>query len=308
MRSKLRDIGYAAFILLALFFTVSIWIYVSAPVDQLRDHVTYTPPFKNFTREVGLGLKDNLQLADMPVDLIMATLVAEDNEFASHTGIRLEKIYERMMLALTTDAPLTGASTLTQQLAKNVFTSANRTFLRKYIELLYTIKIEHNFTKEEIFTLYVNMVQVGPNSYGYTQAAKMYFGKKVSQLTPVESVFIVSNLPSPEIYPLWFIEGGFDDNALQRLVFLLYRETLVRNAIDPFRHVTREQKAEFFSQYLLEEGHGVCVSKAPNEVITETNKRTGKPRKRLVNVNDRTKTMAIKEANRFIKLHYKKKH
>lgn len=256
-RSRLITLCFLA---LALFAGWSAYLYIAAPVESLRGVVTYTPPFKSYTRQVGLGLPDNLTLRQMPVDLILATLVGEDEVFPAHYGVNPPKIYAYGVKYLLHGGHLSGCSTLTQQLVKNIFTGPERSLYRKYVELIYAFKIERHFTKEEIFTLYANVAQTGPDTYGYKEAARYYFGKEALQLTPVESAFIVSNLPSPQRRTTWFRKGTPDPDAFGRGAFILRHMLLLKAEFTGADDISDDEKASFFTGYMSAPGRKVCMT------------------------------------------------
>jgi hypothetical protein len=129
--------------------------------------------------------------------LSLASVVAEDGQFWKHDGININGI-NRALSALSQDNDRPpGGSSITQQLAKNIFVGNRRTMQRKVQELIYTIALEQYLSKEEILTLYLNAVEFGPNIYGVKAAADVYFLKSPQNLTVVEAVFLISLLRSP---------------------------------------------------------------------------------------------------------------
>lgn len=128
-----------------------------------------------------------------------AVIAAEDAGFWSHKGYDLAAIQEALdQKAAAPDAPLRGGSTLTQQLAKNLFLDGrDRTLVRKLRELLYALELERTVGKERILELYLNIVELGPGLHGVTQAADAYFIKSPDRLTPREAAFLAVLLPSP---------------------------------------------------------------------------------------------------------------
>ncbi|MDX1975638.1 MAG: biosynthetic peptidoglycan transglycosylase [Rickettsiales bacterium] len=242
-------------------FIASIVIYQTAPVENLRQVIAYTPPGKSSTREVGLAKADNLTLADMPMELIWAVIASEDNEFWRHDGIRPRRIYDNIIGYFDGTYPiLKGGSTITQQLAKNIFTGSQRSLYRKYVEFIYAIKLEQTFTKEEIFTLYVNIVQLGPELYGFKDAAHMYFNKPVSRLTYGESVALVMMLPSPMTYYPALQSDMLDPRFRIRMIYLVNKMLNYYQVFVPFGQLSRYEKEHIFSYYMQQKGRQVCLS------------------------------------------------
>lgn len=245
-------------IVILLFSGVTLCIYISAPVDELHGVVTYGPPFKSYLRQAGLGLPDNLTLKDMPADLVLALMVGEDTEFPYHHGVALDKIYQSIERHFRLGEPLIGNSCITQQLVKNVFTGADHSFLRKYIEIIYSFKMERHFSKAEIFTLYVNVVQVGPDSFGLKQAAKDYFGKPVKQLNTMEDSFIVASLPAPVTFTRWFRER--DERLVAsmrwRMQHILQYTLIIKNKLFAGKNPP-DIDDNFFKSYF----HGISIER-----------------------------------------------
>jgi hypothetical protein len=129
--------------------------------------------------------------------VISAVLTTEDGKFGSHAGMTLPEIRTAMVMNLKKGGMYHGASTITMQLAKNLFLSRERTLARKLEELFFTWYLESNFTKDEILEMYLNIVEFGPSLYGVGTASVYYFGRPPHELNLVESVFLVRLLPSP---------------------------------------------------------------------------------------------------------------
>jgi monofunctional biosynthetic peptidoglycan transglycosylase len=126
-----------------------------------------------------------------------AVLVAEDINFFSHRGFDLGEIRIAVTRALEdVDAPR-GASTITQQLAKNLWLSPSRNPLRKLQETILTWRLERTLPKRRILELYLNVVELGPGVYGVEAASRRYFAKPASQITDDEAAELAASLPSP---------------------------------------------------------------------------------------------------------------
>jgi membrane peptidoglycan carboxypeptidase len=114
-----------------------------------------------------------------------------------------------------------GASTITQQLAKNLFLGPERTLSRKLAELVLGWRLDETVRKEEQLELYLNVIELGPGIRGVKRAAEVYFGKPVAKLTPLESAHLAALTPNPLGYARRFREGRVDDGWLHRLYDLL---------------------------------------------------------------------------------------
>lgn len=142
-----------------------------------------------------------IDFADMPPQLINAFVAAEDQNFWTHPGIDIQGItravINNVMGVMGFDTHFSGASTITQQVAKNFFLSSERTLSRKIKEAILAMRLERTFSKQHIMTLYLNQIFLGARAYGVGSAALMYFNKPVSELTLAESAFLASLPKAP---------------------------------------------------------------------------------------------------------------
>ncbi len=133
-------------------------------------------------------------------DLIKAIIAIEDHSFIRHWGINLQAYPSAIILPLIAGKRLRGASTLTQQLTKNVFLTHERSVIRKIKEALLSILIEKTYTKKEILEFYVNEVYLGGGSYGFQAASRKFFDLPLDSLTPSEYALLAGLLSRPESY------------------------------------------------------------------------------------------------------------
>ena len=141
-----------------------------------------------------------VRLHELPPVLAQALLATEDRRFHSHFGIDPFGLVRAAIVNLRAGRIVQGGSTLTQQLAKNVFLTHERSLERKIQEVLLAIWLERKFTKEEILTLYLNRVYLGAATYGVEAAALRYFGKSARQLNMREAAILVGLLKAPSRY------------------------------------------------------------------------------------------------------------
>jgi penicillin-binding protein 1A len=137
---------------------------------------------------------------DIPQDLVKAVIATEDRRFFEHYGVDPMGVLRALWINMKTGRYAQGASTITQQLAKNLFLTTDRTMSRKIKELMMAIWLEDTFTKQEIMSIYLNRVYFGGGSYGIDSAAGFYFDKKVGGLTLVESAMLAGLLKAPSRY------------------------------------------------------------------------------------------------------------
>lgn len=143
---------------------------------------------------------ESLSLDEVPPHLRDAILAIEDRRFFDHGGFDPLAIARALFVNLFAGGVRQGGSTLTQQLAKNLFLTPERTVRRKVQELLLAFWLEANFTKKQIFTLYMNRVYLGSGAYGVDGAARRYFGKSARRLGLLESAAIAGLLKAPSRY------------------------------------------------------------------------------------------------------------
>ena len=138
---------------------------------------------------------------DLPPQLVNAFIAAEDQNFWTHPGIDVQGIIRAVanntMRMFGANATLSGASTITQQVAKNFFLTSERTISRKIKEAILALRLERAFSKEHILTLYLNQIFLGARAYGVGSAALMYFNKPVSELSLAECAFLASLPKAP---------------------------------------------------------------------------------------------------------------
>ncbi|HWA44518.1 MAG TPA: PBP1A family penicillin-binding protein, partial [Hypericibacter adhaerens] len=139
-------------------------------------------------------------LKELPGYLPQAVIATEDRRFYSHFGLDLRGLARAVYVNLRSGAWVQGGSTITQQLAKNVFLTPARTLRRKGQEVLLALWLEHNFTKDQILELYLNRVYFGAGTYGVDAAARRYFGKPASQVTRYEAALLAGLLKAPSRY------------------------------------------------------------------------------------------------------------
>nr|MCU0256566.1 transglycosylase domain-containing protein [Vicinamibacterales bacterium] len=125
-----------------------------------------------------------------------AIIAAEDEAFERHVGLSVPRIAITLLRDIL-ERRRAGASTLTQQLAKNLFLTPEKTWERKIREALLAIQIEKRYTKQEIFTLYVNQIYLGHGAYGVEAASRLYFGKSARDLSVEEAAVIAGIIQSP---------------------------------------------------------------------------------------------------------------
>ncbi len=149
-----------------------------------------------------------------------AIVISEDWAFYQHQGIDVNQLKTAVQEILTFER-FRGASTITQQMVKNVFLSSDRTISRKIHELILTHKVEQVLAKDKILEVYLNCIEFGPDIYGIREASYHYFKKHPSALTPRESAFLAMLLPSPKGYYISFKNKKLTPFATKRIKTIL---------------------------------------------------------------------------------------
>lgn len=160
---------------------------------------------------------------ELPDFYIKAVISVEDRRFEKHGGIDPVAIGRAIIHDIQTKAPVEGGSTITQQLAKNLYYTQEKKLERKFAEVFTAFEFEKKFTKEEIFELYVNSIYFGSNYYGIAEAAQGYYGAEVSELTEYECAMLAGIPNAPTAYSL----DTSPDLAEQRLAQVL--DNMVEN-------------------------------------------------------------------------------
>ncbi|MEA5114912.1 MAG: biosynthetic peptidoglycan transglycosylase [Geobacteraceae bacterium] len=188
---------YAAYIGVSLLFLPS--------VDSLKDRrMNMTIRVKDWNgnnHPFVVGPKNPYwtRSAAIPPEMKWAVILAEDSRFYKHEGIDVKAIKNAIKYDLEKKSFARGASTITQQVAKNLFLSREKTLSRKAKEIVLARRMEEQLTKGRILELYLNVVELGPMVYGIGHGARYYFGKPASSLTPRECAFLAAMLPGPRV-------------------------------------------------------------------------------------------------------------
>ncbi|MCP4808706.1 MAG: transglycosylase domain-containing protein [Proteobacteria bacterium] len=157
-------------------------------------------------RQTGEGTRDWVAQHQVSPHMFAAIVAAEDSAFFDHAGYSEESIREALVANIEAGGVARGGSTLTQQLAKNLYLDGERTLERKLRELLIAVELDRALGKSRILTLYVNVVEWGPEMWGLSQASDRYFLRKPETIPPNEAAFLAAILPNPrEMYTDWYL-------------------------------------------------------------------------------------------------------
>ncbi|MGA1621678.1 MAG: transglycosylase domain-containing protein [Synechocystis sp.] len=237
----------------------------------IADVVTYAAPGTmtikasngKILQEIGNVSHDTVELGNIPPLVEQAFIASEDSRFREHRGIDLQGILRASVSNATSGEVVQGGSTITQQLARLVFLTQDRTFARKIKELRLAQKIETTLPKDQILERYLNLIYLGSGAYGVADASYTYFSKPPEDLTLGEAATLAGVVPAPSLYsPLENLEAATQrrNQVLTRMAevgFISASEAQAAIAApltvnpSPLKRFNRE--AEFFTDYILQE-------------------------------------------------------
>ncbi|MCR2807759.1 transglycosylase domain-containing protein [Paenibacillus soyae] len=181
----------------------------------------------------------SVDLEDISHYVVEATLAIEDRRFYDHSGFDLKGMARAVVVNVQSMSARQGASTLTQQLARNLYLSHERTWQRKLKEAMFTAQLEMKYDKDEILGMYLNQIYYGHGSYGIEAAAMMYFDKHASELTLAESAMLAGIPKGPKYYSPYLNMKNAKD-----------RQYLILEAMKEGGSITEEQAAAAYAEVL----------------------------------------------------------
>jgi monofunctional biosynthetic peptidoglycan transglycosylase len=206
IRALIITLPLAFFSFHAIFFCT-----IGIQIIKLRDS---NPPATSLMRlrDEGASRVDQppsfTPLSAVPADLVRTVLFAEDGYFFHHYGISLRYIRHALELNQRLGYTAYGASTITQQLARTLYLSPEKSYIRKYFEVLISLELEIMLEKDRILELYLNYIELGDHIYGFSDAAQYYFHKPLSKLNAEEKLMLITIMPNPRLYsPFSFMES-----------------------------------------------------------------------------------------------------
>jgi len=234
----------AILLVILLFFSISMgWLGFMPSFEELENPQSNLASEIISADQVILGKyffenRSNISFSELSPNLINALIATEDIRFRNHSGIDLRAI-ARVTYGVLTGKKMGGGSTITQQLAKNLFPrKANRTFLGmvliKFKEWVVAVKLERNYSKEEIIAMYFNTVDFGSHSFGIKSAARTFYNKEPNQLSVDEAAVLVGILKAPS----WFSPVRNPERAMQR-------RNVVLRQMYRYNFITHEEFEEY---------------------------------------------------------------
>jgi len=239
--------------LIALFLTVTFFIvdvgrYFFYPnVAYLKKHNPGKTAFMEYREETWQQkkLKKKIKKIWVPISevspyVMKAVIIAEDSKFWSHEGFDFEAIQKALEKDIKESKIQAGGSTISQQLAKNLYLSPDKDPIRKLKEAILTWRIENQLSKRRILELYVNVVEWGDGVFGIEEAAQKHYGKSAAQLNAREAAKLAVVLPNPRRYKP---EGTsrYVENQAERIYQIMVRQGIV---IPEYEEVIREKNGD----------------------------------------------------------------
>lgn len=249
-------------------------------VSELKQ-VSFETPMQIFTRdgkligEFGEAKRIPVPLNEIPLKLRQAFLAIEDSRFYEHSGIDPIGIMRAVAVAVSNSGNATqGASTITQQVARNFFLSREKTIKRKVKEMFISLRIEQVLTKDEILELYLNKIALGHNAYGVAAAAQVYYGKELKDLTLAEMATIAGLPKAPStLNPISNPERSRDRRntvlgRMRDLGFITDAECK-EAAAAPYKTFLHGAPLEAYAPYVAENARQFALDRYGEEVYTE---------------------------------------
>ena len=190
-------------ILKILLFIIAVGIIVSIPV-VVKGYNMYTDaleqvPLEDKVSEIQ-SKSDYVSLTDLPSEFTYALLESEDSRFYEHGGVDIVSIGRAIWIDIKTMSFAEGGSTITQQLAKNMYFEFDKKLSRKVADALMAREIEKHYDKNEILELYINSIYFGEGCYGISAASRYYYGVAPSDLTQEQQAALIKTIKAPSVY------------------------------------------------------------------------------------------------------------
>ena len=248
-------------------------------VNELKD-VTLETPMKIFTAdnkligEFGEAKRIPVDFDKIPEQLKKAFLAIEDTRFYEHSGIDPIGILRAAIVAATNGSAKQGASTITQQVARNFFLTREKTLKRKLKEVFISLRIEQVLSKEEIFELYLNKIALGHRAYGVAAAAQTYYGKSLDELTLGQMATIAGLPKAPSaLNPISNPERSKErrHTVLDRMLSLGYitKDEFDKADNEPYKAEFHSSKLEAYAPYVAEKARQLAIDKFGDAAYTD---------------------------------------
>jgi penicillin-binding protein 1A len=272
-------LGVAAMVI-AMAAVVLILTYPNLPSLEILTDYRPKIPLRVYTSEgqligeFGEERREVVHFRDVPDIMKQAILAAEDERFYQHKGVDVQGIARAAVTNLLGASKRQGASTITQQVAKNFFLSSEKTYLRKLYEALLSFKIESSLSKDQIFELYINQIYLGQRAYGFGAASQIYFGKHLESLSVAE-VAMLAGLPkapsafNPVVNPKRAkLRQQYVLRRMHELGFITAKQH--EDALEQALVVKRDSANDYsvHAEYVAEMARQIAAEQFPDDVYT----------------------------------------
>lgn len=272
-------LGVAAMVI-AMVAVVLILTYPNLPSLEILTDYRPKIPLRVYTSEgqligeFGEERREVVHFRDVPDIMKQAILAAEDERFYQHKGVDVQGIARAAVANFLGASKRQGASTITQQVAKNFFLSSEKTYLRKLYEALLSFKIESSLSKDQIFELYINQIYLGQRAYGFGAASQIYFGKHLEKLSVAE-VAMLAGLPkapsafNPVVNPKRAkLRQQYVLRRMRELGFITVKQH--EDALEQALVVKRDSANDYsvHAEYVAEMARQIAAEQFPDDVYT----------------------------------------
>jgi len=229
---------FAIFSLITLIgITTGAYIYYQKLLSDLPDvaqlqEISYQTPFRVYSQDkkliaqFGEKRREPIAINQIPKQLIQAFLAAEDDRYYDHPGVDYKSLMRASIQLLLTGKKKQGGSTITMQVTRNFLLTPEKTYERKFKEIILSLQIEKSYSKDQILEFYLNKIYMGHRSYGIVAAAKTYYGKTLEELTLAQQAMIAGLPKAPSAYnPI-----SNPERAKMRRDYILHRMQLLAYA------------------------------------------------------------------------------
>ena len=261
----LNKLGWCIFItLVPLSITfIAGYFYVKDELPQLPknlSYINYKPPTEIYSSDGELlkiiGLRNTVRLSMVSPQFKNAIIAVEDRRFFSHSGVDPIAFLRALLVNFKNRVLVQGGSTLTQQLAKNLFFSFEKNWKRKFKELLIALQMESSFSKSDILEAYSNQVYFGNGAYGVNEASSIYFGKCAKNLTLLQAAVLAGTVRSPNNFNP-FNDSQFVMKRAETVLAAMVREGFIdgtqkNNALSSKLELKRRKKKDRNNQYFVD--------------------------------------------------------
>lgn len=206
-----------------VFLMVFVSIFITSFNGCLNSNTSQYKIDNDLIKQISSKNSNYITINNIPSNLKNAVISVEDKRFYTHNGFDYISIGRALCKNIKAGKVKEGGSTITQQLAKNLFLSNDRTFKRKFQEVSFTMELERKYTKDQILEMYLNVIYYGSNTYGVQNASRKYFNKDLKDLSLDECAMLAGIPQCPNVYN----PDKHINNAIQRQKIVL--KTMQRN-------------------------------------------------------------------------------